>query len=76
MPASRTEKYKTITTSTDTSNVEVSNEANKQSNAPVQNKSNKQKQSEYKRINRYNSRYAKTQRRLRQYKLKQIKNRL
>ncbi|EGQ3582897.1 hypothetical protein I0555_002215 [Staphylococcus pseudintermedius] len=75
LPASRTEKYKTITTSTDTSNVEASNEANKQSNAPVQNKSNKQKQSEYKRINRYNSRYAKTQRRLRQYKLKQIKNR-
>ncbi|EOG8993243.1 pLS20_p028 family conjugation system transmembrane protein [Staphylococcus pseudintermedius] len=76
LPASTTEKYKTITTSTDTSNVEASNEANKQSNAPVQNKSNKQKQSEYKRINRYNSRYAKTQRRLRQYKLKQIKNRL
>ncbi|MDK4095389.1 hypothetical protein O0G34_10715 [Staphylococcus pseudintermedius] len=76
LPASTTEKYKTITTLTDTSNVEASNEANKQSNAPVQNKSNKQKQSEYKRINRYNSRYAKTQRRLRQYKLKQIKNRL
>lgn len=76
LPASTTEKYKTITTSTDTSNVEASNEANKQSNAPVQNKSNKQKQPEYKRTNRYNSRYAKTQRRLRQYKLKQIKNRL
>ncbi|EJG5111135.1 hypothetical protein NAC57_000712 [Staphylococcus pseudintermedius] len=76
LPASTTEKYKTITTSTDTNNVEASNEANKQSNAPVQNKSNKQKQPEYKRTNRYNSRYAKTQRRLRQYKLKQIKNRL
>ncbi|MDE9915352.1 hypothetical protein O0H48_13045, partial [Staphylococcus pseudintermedius] len=49
LPTSTTEKYKTITTLTDTSNVEASNEANKQSNAPVQNKSNKQKQSEYKR---------------------------